>query len=110
MMTKFVSCLALAGVLFTTSTLLGQSGGTIQRSVSDPSGGAVPNATVLLKSIATGATRSATTDERGFYIAPNLNPAEYEISFAAPGFSTEVQKGLVLTVGGELTANAHMKM
>ncbi|MCU1272963.1 MAG: TonB-dependent receptor plug, partial [Bryobacterales bacterium] len=110
MMTKFVSCLALAGVLFTTSTLLGQSGGTIQGSVSDPSGGAVPNATVLLKSIATGATRSATTDERGFYIAPNLNPAEYEISFAAPGFSTEVQKGLVLTVGGELTANAHMKM
>jgi hypothetical protein len=110
MTTKSISCLALLVVLFVPPILLGQSGGTILGSVTDPSGSVVPDAKVLIKSIATSATRSVSTDERGFYSAPNLNPAEYEISVAAQGFNTEVLTGLVLTVGGELTVNAQLKV
>ena len=109
-MPRFLSRWVRLIVLFTPTVLVGQSGGTIRGTVTDSSGGVVPNAAVLLKDVATGVTRTVATDTQGYYTAPNLNPAGYEVKITAPGFETTVLTGVTLTVGGEVTANAQMKL
>ena len=81
------------------------AGATLSGSVTDTSGAAVPNATVVIHNLATGQSRSTPTNASGFYTAPNLAPGTYEIKTSAPGFSTLVQKNIVLTVGAEIAFN-----
>src|SRR5579872_2672162 len=67
------------------------AGATLSGTVTDASGAAVPNAQVSIKNSATGVVRDVTTDSAGLYSAPNLLPGVYDITVAAPGFSSSVQ-------------------
>ena len=80
-------------------------GAMLSGTVTDQSGGVVPQAAISIKNIATGITRTSTTSAAGFYSAPNLLPGTYEIRAAAQGFSTEVQTGIKLTVGEQQVLN-----
>jgi Carboxypeptidase regulatory-like domain/TonB-dependent Receptor Plug Domain/TonB dependent receptor len=91
--------LALTAVLVSTPVHAQVSGATLAGTVTDTSGAAVPNAKVSIKNAATGVVRDVTTDSAGFYSAPNLLPGIYDITVAAPGFSTYRETGLTLTVG-----------
>ncbi len=86
------------------------SGATLSGTVTDASGAAVPNATVSIRNTATGIIREVTTDAAGFYNAPNLVPAVYDVSTSAAGFSTQVQSGVTLTVGAQQALNFSMKV
>ena len=86
------------------------AGGSITGTVVDTSGGVVANVSVSITNVATGINRSVTTNEDGFYIAPNLLPASYELKFTAPGFRTEVRNGIGLTVGATVTLNMTMRV
>jgi hypothetical protein len=102
---RFVCLLAL--VCFV-SGLWGQSQittGTIQGTVSDPSGAVVPNAKVLLKNVATGSQRNLTTNNDGRFLAPLLEVGGYEVTVTAAGFATAVAKNYNLTLGQTLVAN-----
>jgi Carboxypeptidase regulatory-like domain/TonB-dependent Receptor Plug Domain len=67
--------------------LLAQSdNGSIVGFVKDASGAVVPGAKVTMKSEATGIERQVTTNDSGYYAAPNLLPGNYTISAEAPGF------------------------
>ena len=79
------------------------SGATLSGVVTDLSGALVPNAAITISNTDTGATRSITSNAEGFYSAPNLNPGNYEVKVSAKGFSTSLQKGIVLTVSSEQT-------
>jgi hypothetical protein len=81
------------------------AGATLSGTVSDQSGGVVPQAAISIKNIATGITRSSTTSTAGFYSVPNLLPGTYEIRAAAQGFASEVQMGVTLTVGEQQVLN-----
>jgi outer membrane receptor protein involved in Fe transport len=81
------------------------TGATLVGTVTDPSGGQVPNANVSIKNRATGVERDVATDSAGFYSAPNLLPGTYDITITASGFSTAVQTGLTLTVGASQALN-----
>ena len=81
------------------------AGATLSGTVTDQSGGVVPKTTISIKNTATGVTRPSTTDQAGFYSVPNLLPGTYEITVAAPGFSSEVQTGINLTVGQQQVLN-----
>lgn len=72
--------------------------GTILGAIKDSSGGTVANATVQAKAVATNQTREIKTDQDGAYILTNLPIGEYELSVSAPGFRTEVNKGITLQV------------
>jgi hypothetical protein len=107
---KFVlSLLVLLALVFLAVLLApayGQvTGATLSGTVRDQSGGVLPAANVSIRNVATGVTRAVKTDTAGFYSAPNLLPGSYEITAAAPGFSSEVQNGVVLTVGAEQVLN-----
>lgn len=86
------------------------AGGAITGTVVDSSGRVIPNASVSITNTATGINRSVTTNEDGFYIAPNLLPAGYELTFTASGFKTEVRTGIGLTVGATVVVNLTMQV
>ena len=90
----------LGVVLLSASVALAQlTTGTISGSVSDPSGAAVPGATVTVKNVDTGISRTTTSGPAGRYEAPNLPVGHYEVSAVASGFRTSVRSGIELTVG-----------
>ncbi len=72
-----------------TPLLVAQSlvSGDLTGTINDPSGAVVPNATVSLKNIATGATRTTTSNAAGAYRFALLPPGNYTVSATAKGFS-----------------------
>ncbi len=86
------------------------SGATLSGTVTDPSGGVIPNATLSIKNVATGIERQTTADASGVYTAPNLLPGTYEVTVTAAGFATSVQSGITLTVGAQQLLNFSMKV
>lgn len=87
-----------------------ESGGTIVGTVTDPSGGAVVNATVSVKNVATGVERSATTSEDGLYAAANMIPGTYEITVTSSGFATAVVQSVGLLAGERREVNVTMQI
>lgn len=99
-----VILLACAGLL-SAQTETGQINGAVV----DPTGAAVPGATVTVKSTATGSERTAIASDSGFYTVTNLLPSEYTVTAQAPGFSTARQRA-VLTVGGKITVDLRLEL
>jgi hypothetical protein len=62
--------------------------GTVVGTVTDPSGGAVPDADVLLRNKGTNAQTVQKTNSAGQYTFPNVVPGDYEISVKKAGFRT----------------------
>ena len=91
-------------------TLAQVSGATLSGVVTDTSGAAVPNANVAIKNVATGVVRSVTSNQDGFYTAPNLLPSSYEVTASGRGLNTIVEKGITLTVGQEQELNISLKV
>jgi hypothetical protein len=85
-----VSCLAiLAGIGIILLPGVAQAQvlyGSLTGSVTDPSGAAVPGATVEALHVGTAAIREGTVDERGVYLFSNLLPGIYRVTVSAPGF------------------------
>src|SRR5580704_9661635 len=86
------------------------SGATLSGTLTDPSGGVIPNAKLSIKNVATGIEREVTSDSSGVYSAPNLLPGTYDVTVTAPGFGTAVQNGVTLTVGAQQLLNFNMKV
>src|SRR5438309_10808661 len=78
------------------------AGGTISGTVTDSSGRVINNVQVTITNVATGVTREVTTNDEGFYSAPNLLPGTYEAKFSAQGFRTQARSNLELTVGASV--------
>jgi hypothetical protein len=94
---KIVSFLALC-LAFSGLSLWAQFTSAIDGSVTDPSGAVVPNATVTIKNVETGASRSLTTTANGYYRFASLSAAMFTITVTAPGFSTLIQENIRLQV------------
>jgi hypothetical protein len=76
--------------------------------VNDPASKAVPGARILAKNTATGSATETVTDSAGRYDGLNLAPGDYEVSVAAPGFSTTITK-LTITTSGRQTVNLNLR-
>lgn len=84
-------------------------GATLSGLITDPSGAAIPGASVSIKNTATAETRDVVTNGEGFYSAPNLLPGSYEVTATAKGFNRVKQTGITLTVAGQQTLNIDLK-
>ena len=92
------ACLAiLAGFLLLSGAAQAQVlYGSLTGNVVDPSGAAVPGATVEALNVATGAARQATSDERGVYTFTSLQPGTYKVTVSAQGFSPLVTENVFI--------------
>src|SRR5258708_32515979 len=106
---SFLALLLIHSVAMLVDIQAQVAGGTITGTVVDSSGRLIPNASVSITNVATGINRTVTTNEDGLYIAPNLLPARYELTFNVPGFKTDVRTGIELTVGATVTLNTTMQ-
>jgi hypothetical protein len=107
---SFLALLLIHSVAMHVDVQAQVAGGTITGTVVDSSGRVIPNAGVSITNVATGINRTVTTNEDGLYIAPNLLPASYELTFTAAGFKTDVRTGIELTVGATVTSNMTMQV
>jgi hypothetical protein len=77
--------------------------GTITGTITDPSGGAVPAASVVVTNAATGTERALMSNEAGIFVAQFLQPGNYSITVTKQGFAKTVRTGLTLQVGQTMT-------
>ena len=108
--TLSAAALALCAVLVPARARAQVVGATLSGTVTDQSGALIPNANISIKDVATGVARTVTADSAGFYNAPNLVPATYEITVSATGFTTEVRSGVTLQVGAQQVLNITMQV
>ena len=73
--------------------------GTIQGTVLDANGAAVPGANVEIKNLDTNATTNLSSNEDGRFAALQLPPGKYSVTVAKQGFATLVLEDASLTVG-----------
>ncbi|HKP82090.1 MAG TPA: TonB-dependent receptor [Pyrinomonadaceae bacterium] len=92
----FILTLLIVPAIFAQSQI---TTGTIQGTVEDANGAVVPDANVEIKNIDTNQTRTLTTDENGRFVAPLLQPGNYQITVSKQGFNTPQVPSAVLTVG-----------
>ncbi len=98
------------GFLFPAASWGQVAGGTISGTVTDSSGGVIGNVQITINNLATGVTRDVTTNDEGFYSAPNLLPGKYQAKFSAKGFTTEARSGIALSVGATEVLDLTMKV
>ena len=75
-----------------------QTFGEITGIVTDPSGALISGARVAVKNKATGAARSAVSNEAGVYSFPSLPPGSYDLRVEKEGFRSSVRQGIELQV------------
>ena len=91
---SLVVCLVLAMA----SSALAQvaTTGQIVGSVQDPSGAAVPGATLRLENENTREVQSTTTGADGGFVFPNVMPGSYDLTVDMQGFQTAVYTAIVV--------------
>ena len=94
--------LTILAALSVTSSLGAQVAGSIAGFVRDPSGAAVPDATITAVLTGQQLARTANPDATGYYNLLSILPGEYRITVTSPGFETQVQNEVRLTSGQNL--------
>ena len=109
-LTKRVLATAL-GFCAATSPLQAQTTtGTISGTLSDTSGGVVPNATLTLTNVQTGITQITHSNASGNYIFPALPVGNYSLRAESQGFGITTQNGLHLDANQNLTSDVQLKV
>jgi len=77
----------------------------------DPQNLPVAGAKVTVKNLATGGTRTATTDDSGHYRMVGLPPGRYELTVeGGKGLSKLVNPEIILTIGQQAEFDAHLQL
>ena len=83
--------------------------GAIGGTVSDAGGALLPAATITVKSLDRGVTRTVKSNSSGEYRVSELEPGAYSASFTADGFETYQETAISVTVGSLSTVSAVMR-
>ena len=106
--TRFL--LAFVLVLLFSTVMVGQttvSQGSIQGTVTDPTGAVVAGAKITITNKATGQVLSTTSSSSGTYNSGGLIPADYVVRVEAKGFKTSE---IPITVQVTVTASGNIKL
>ena len=83
-----------------------QTLGAITGTVVDPSGAAIPDATVKAVNIATNLEVDAHTKSNGSYVIPQLPAGTYKLTFMKDGFKTETHTQVLVNADRTTTVDA----
>jgi hypothetical protein len=100
---------ALALLLLSCTGLFAQDfRATLTGTVTDPSGAAVPNASIKATNTATNISKEAKTNSDGNYTIPFLDPGVYTVEVSATGFQTFRNQDLTLQVAQRMNFPIHL--
>src|SRR5438552_3610158 len=102
----FVVFLLLSGILCMAQI----DTGSIVGSVRDPSGGAIPKATITVTNTATGVSVTTETNTAGEYQVPALIPGTYTVKVSAPGFASQINNGVEIHVQSRPSIDFNLKV
>ncbi len=96
----FLSGACLLALLLSTpvSTWAQQAAGSITGTVTDPSGSAIPNASVTARDVNQGTTWTTKTDSAGVYDFPQIPVGTIAVSVQAAQFATQERSAFALVV------------
>lgn len=109
----FTICLRTAlGILALNAALLAQTmnTGTLLGTIKDPTGAAVPEATITIQRTDPPFERQVTTDDAGNYLAPQVPVGSYQISFEKAGFQKVLRSHVELSAGQSLRIDATLAL
>jgi hypothetical protein len=101
--------LLLAFFALSASNLFAQGYGAVSGTVTDPSGAAIPNATVTATQVDTGRETTVTSSQSGAFVFTTLPPASYNFKVNAPGFQI-YQQSAVLQANQSLTLSPKLAL
>src|SRR5215831_18846934 len=81
---------------------------TLTGAITDPSGAAVPSATVKATNTATNAAKEVKSTSDGVYTIPYLDPGVYDVEVSASGFQQLKRASLTLQVAQKLNLPLQM--
>jgi hypothetical protein len=84
--------------------------GSVRGTVTDPSGAAVPGATVTLRDVGTNATVETTTNDTGGFSFGNVSVGVYEVTVKAGSFKEYLAKDVEVHVSTSTEVNAKLTM
>jgi hypothetical protein len=84
--------------------------GTIEGTITDPSGALVANAPVTLTNIGTQDTRTTVTNASGFYQFVNIPPATYRITVKMKGFKSLTRESVELQVDSTVQVSLSLEL
>ena len=84
--------------------------GRIAGTVTDPSGASVPHAKVTIINQDTKLARTVFTDDKGFYVVPELSAGVYKVTAEQRGFKTISKSGNDLVAGARLTVDLALQI
>jgi hypothetical protein len=93
------TCLLLLLFLWSPFAAAQSTNASITGIITDPSGAAIPGATVTVVNTATLVSRNTTTNDVGAYTVSPLIPGRYDVKATNAGFKTQVQPSIVLETG-----------
>jgi outer membrane receptor protein involved in Fe transport len=101
---RLIQALALVmGAFLVCGPLFSQGNlGRITGTITDQSGGVIAGASVTIKDVERGVSRTLTTGDSGEYNAPNLLPGMYTVRAEAKGFKVVERENILLEVGKEI--------
>jgi len=100
---RFLFALTLA--LCASCALAQSTAGRILGTLTDQSGAAVAEATVVVTDTQRGTSRSVTTDDSGDYIVPDLQPGTYKVHAEAKGFKSIERPSVLVEVATDVRAD-----
>lgn len=84
----------LVSLLLSVPLLAQTVAGTMNGTVTDTSGGAVPGVTVTIRNVETGLERVVVTDSAGFFNAPFLPVGRYSVHAQLEGFGPQIRQNV----------------
>ena len=84
--------------------------GTIEGTITDQSGAALPGVSVTVSNIDTGDTRVVVSNDAGVYRAPLLPLGRYRVAAELSGFKKFEQQGLTLSAGQTAVINVSLSV
>ncbi|HYP29807.1 MAG TPA: TonB-dependent receptor [Blastocatellia bacterium] len=106
---EFLASILMLSIILIAPVSAQATTGDITGRVLDAQGNVVVNATVTIRNMGTGETRTATTNDEGVYLISQLAPGMYEIAVEAQGFSRTLLKDHQVSVGTKETLNFDLK-
>ena len=100
---------ASAGML-TAALMWGQFTSSIEGTVSDPSGSAIPNATITLLNTQTGIKTTVNTNGAGYFVFPSLPAGVFDITATGSGFKAREVSAVRLETGTRRTVNMSLEV
>ena len=95
---RSIACLVVLILLAAAPSFSQATTAQLNGKITDPSGAAVPGASVTVTNVETALTRQTESNDQGNYAAPMLPPGNYRINVVKTGFKPVARTGIQLAV------------